>query len=608
MEIRLLPESVWSRIAAGEVVERPASAVKEMVENSLDAGALRIRVRLWDGGRLRIVVEDDGCGIAFDDLALALTPHATSKIAELGDLESIHTLGYRGEALPSLAAVAAVEIRSRPEGEEGGIIRASKGNMDRTRVACPAGTRVQVDEIFADFPARLKFLKSAAGELRRAAGVLREYAICRPEVAFALEHDGREIFATDGCGDRRRVLERLWGSEPAPQKVESEAGRLKLECWWQPRQGRNDIAAFVNGRAVTDPLVKGAVGAVARELTGNWALFFSLDPALIDVNIHPAKAEVRFRYPGEVFEAVRAAAGSLGGPAPLRFEGRSSSRSVAAHSGGFSSSIRAGSGGWNFSDTEPEEPRRGTAAGARPYTGAAPRPIAPAPASGSLFSRIAGPDFRESGPGEPCSFESPTESFQASEGGELGTVEAVSLGQMSVGYLVFDTPEGLAVMDPHAAHERVEYERIRRLAKEGGRAQALFITQPLPPTLALEAEEYRETLEAAGFAFESVDGALHVSSVPTVSGFASEPESLLRASLAALKAEGDGDPVELLWRAWATWACKRAVKLTTRLSLEESLALWRELHACEQPFFCPHGRPTLLRLSASQLSEHFERE
>ena len=239
-EIRELPEGVWTRIAAGEVVERPASAVKELVENALDAGARRVRVRLWDGGRLRIVVEDDGCGIGFEDLPLALLPHATSKLRGIEDLESIRTLGYRGEALASLVAVADLEIRSRPEGGSGGLIRASGGRVtEHVAAACTPGTRVQADELFKELPARRKFMKSASGELRRAASVMREYAVARPDVSFALEHDGREVLSTDGAGDRRRVLERLWGAEPPIQTAEAEAGHLTLIAWLQSQQGRN---------------------------------------------------------------------------------------------------------------------------------------------------------------------------------------------------------------------------------------------------------------------------------------------------------------------------------------------------------------------------------
>jgi len=615
--IRELPESVWARIAAGEVVERPASAVKEMVENALDAGARRIRVRLWDGGRLRIVVEDDGCGIALDDLPLALTPHATSKIGGIEDLEAIRTLGYRGEALASLTAVATVEIRSRPEdGTDGtgGLIRASEGRVsEHTAVNCTAGTRVQVDELFGNLPARRKFLKSAAGELRRAALLMREYAICRPDVSFVLEHDGREVLSTDGSGDRRRAIERLWGLEPAVQTVRSEAGHLSLECWWQPRQGRNDIAAFVNGRAVTDPVVKGAVSAAARELTGNWALLLSIDPSLVDVNIHPAKAEIRFRYPGEVFEAVREAAALLGGPAPVTVrDGRTwSTDSVPPGGRAVTRAAAISREGWGFRDDFSSPSPSPVAERGRT---SAPRGTSK-PTFVSPFSRIEPPPFASEPAKDAVRAESadpPVAGTLPSPRGPDGAEDAVHapdvvyMGQMGSGYLVFDVPEGLVLVDPHAAHERVGYERIRAAAGEG-RVQPLLVPVPLPPTLALEAEEHRETLVRFGFELESCDGGTRLCSIPSVGG-AVEPEALLRGSLGALKEDRDGDAAELLWRTWATMACKAAVKLTTRLSREEALALWRDLHACAQPYFCPHGRPTVLRIDAAQLVGHFGRE
>jgi DNA mismatch repair protein MutL len=611
--IKLLPEGVWSRIAAGEVVERPASAVKEMIENSMDAGARRIRVKLWDGGRVRIVVEDDGTGIAFEELPLALMSHATSKIGGIEDLEAIHTLGYRGEALASLAAVAKVEIRSRPANAAvpaepaGGSIRAYEGRVfDHVRVNCTPGTRVQVDELFVNLPARRKFLKSGAGELRRVAVTLREYAICRPEVGFALEHDGRPVFSTDGGGDRRRAIEQLWGPEPEILTARSKAGHVEVECWWQPRQGRNEVTSFVNGRSVTDPLIKGAVNAAARELTGGWALFFSVDPSLIDVNIHPAKAEIRFRHPGEVFDAVKEAAARLGAPAPVYVHGgrtfsTESRRKDESLSFAPATGTTSGSEGWNFKDADapassmrraPESP-----AGASFY---APRPD-------KLFGRMAMPEMPDFG--EPRQFLEPERSAGdlASPLSPLSQDRTEYLGQLSSGYLVFDAPEGLAIVDPHAAHERVAFERIQAAAKEGERSQDLLTPVPLPPTLQLEAEEKRELLESAGFVLESVEGGLRLAAVPFPVSAGLSPEALLRGSLAALRDGGDGEVTELLWRTWATMACKAAVKATTKLEPEEALALWRDLHLCRQPFFCPHGRPTILKLSAGQLAKHFGR-
>ncbi|MDR1377326.1 MAG: DNA mismatch repair endonuclease MutL [Synergistaceae bacterium] len=624
MGIKLLPEGVWSRIAAGEVVERPASAVKEMIENSLDAGARRIRVKLWDGGRVRIVVEDDGAGIPFEELPLAITPHATSKIGGIEDLEAIHTLGYRGEALASLTAVAKVEIRSRPaNGSEergtpgseeplGGSISAFEGRVfDHVKVNCTPGTRVQVDELFVNLPARRKFLKSAGGELRRAATTLREYAICRPEVSFALEHDGRLVFSTDGSGERRRAVEQLWGAEPEILVSRAKAGHVEVECWWQPRQGRNEITAFVNGRSVTDPLIKGAVNAV-RELTGGWALFFSVDPSLIDVNIHPAKAEIRFRYPKEVFDAVKEAAAQLGAPAPVYVHG-----------------------GHTYSTESAPSPRRSSGPPASaPFN--APRPD-------KLFGRMEMPDFdfgergrapepREAARAESESFAPEnyasesrasenfasesfvsenfvSESFASESRGSSAFQDRTAyLGQLGSGYLVFDTSDGLALVDPHAAHERVEFERIQAAAKEGERSQELLTPMPLPPTLQLEAEEKRELLESVGFILESLEGGLRLAAVPFLANADISPEALLRGSLAALREGGGADATELLWRSWATMACKSAVKATTKLEPEEASALWYNLHGCRQPFFCPHGRPTILKISVSELEKHFGRK
>jgi DNA mismatch repair protein MutL len=625
MGIRLLPEGVWARIAAGEVVERPASAVKEMIENSLDAGARRIRVKLWDGGRLRIVVEDDGGGIAFEELPLALTSHATSKIGGIEDLEAIHTLGYRGEALASLAAVAKVEIRSRPadagpEGSQGGgFIRAYEGRvLDHVRVNCAPGTRVQVDELFVNLPARRKFLKSAAGELRRVAAILREYAICRPEVSFALEQDGRPVFSTDGGGERRRAIEQLWGAEPEILTVRSKAGHVEVECWWQPRQGRSEITSFVNGRSVTDPLIKGAVNAAARELTGGWALFFSVDPSLIDVNIHPAKAEIRFRHPGEVFDAVKAAAEQLGAPAPVYVHG---GRTFSTESKGrgtpsftpLPGTGTSGPGGWSFKD----EPLAGSSSELSRSSEPSASASFHAPRPDKLFGRVEMPDFDFGETRQPLKPAIEPLIEPLIETSELPRAEnlvspllpdAEYLGQLSSGYLVFDAPDGLAIMDPHAGHERVAFERIQAAAKEGERSQALLTPVPLPPTLQLEAEEKRELLESVGFALESVEGGLRLTAMPFLANADLSPETLLRGSLAALRDGGGAEPAELLWRAWATMACKEAVKATTKLEPEEALALWRDLRRCRQPFFCPHGRPTILELSVSQLEKHFGRK
>ncbi len=564
--IKSLPENVWSRIAAGEVVERPASAVKELTENALDAGAARISVALKDGGRLRITVEDDGEGIAFDDLPLALMYHATSKLHEIADLEHIITLGYRGEALASLAAVADVEIRSRqPGNDEGGLVRTHDGKItEHIRVKCSQGTRVQVSDLFSGLPARRKFLKSASGELRRAAVFLREYSVCNPSVAFFLEHDGKEIFSTDGSGDRRGVLAKIWPEGAEIQTINIQSEHMTLECWFQSRagiSGRGDVMSFVNGRAVNDPVIKSAVATAGRELAGNWALFFTLEPSLVDVNIHPAKAEVRFRYPDEIFSSLHNAVKRLGSPGYIPSDTNSPVRiNPAPKMPGPSKRP-----GWNFHDTA---------------------------------QRIA----------NPKSYGHDDINIFADVGNEPAGNDVAFMGQNSGGYLVYDTPEGLAIIDPHAAHERVNYERIKSAAEKSQNVQKLLVPVILHPTLALETAEFESALKDSGFEFENTESGVEMRAVPAIGNVDFEPEALLRASLRALKNNHDGDTRNILWRTWATMACKASVKLTTKLTPDEALTLWRELQECEQKYVCPHGRPVMIELTNEDLLRRFGRE
>ena len=573
--IMALPENVWSRIAAGEVVERPASAVKELTENALDAGASRISVTLSDGGRLRIIVSDNGEGIAYDELPLALMYHATSKLREISDLERISTLGYRGEALASLAAVADVEIRSRRANDtEGGLIRTHDGKItEHLRINCMQGTRVQISDLFSGLPARRKFLKSASGELRRSAVFIREYAVCNPSVSFMLEHDGKEIFSTDGSGERQKVLAKIWpeGAEIQPVNIQSQ--HMTLECWFQSRagiSGRGDVMSFVNGRAVNDPVIKSAVSAAGRELAGNWALFFTLEPSLVDVNIHPAKAEVRFRYPDEIYSLLHNAVKSLGSPAyipAITAESAKSPVKINPSPVKITPSARTQTpqtrSGWNFHDSE--------------------QSISGAKTSGheeNIFAEI------ENDTGESVAF----------------------MGQNSGGYLVYDTHEGLVIIDPHAAHERINYERIKSSAEKSQNVQKLLMPVILHPTLALEAAEFETALKDSGFELENTESGVEMKSVPSIGSVDFEPEALLRASLRALKNNHDGDTRNILWRTWATMACKASVKLTTRLTNDEALTLWRSLHECEQPFVCPHGRPVMIELKNDDLLKRFGRE
>ena len=565
------------------MVERPASVVKEAVENSIDAGASDVKVSLFEGGKLRIVVEDDGEGIAFGELPLAVARHATSKIRSVEELERIQSLGFRGEALASIASVSRFEIRSRrAEDGTGGLLRIEGGRQAmHTPVPCRKGTRISVEDLFYTLPARRKFLKSAASEERRVSALLRDFAVAYPSVVFSENRDGKAGFSSSGDGDRERLLRELWGDAGELRHCETAASHLSLECWWAPFPGktRSLVTSFVNGRAVTDPLIRSAAGSLCRASAGNWVFLFSLDPELLDANIHPAKAEVRFRFPGEVFDTIQQAVLKLSGrvpslpgaavpsfpPSPDR--GRSFSPSPGAGTG------RGGS--WSFRDE------------------------CASPEGGNLFARVAS----ELPPGAGTVLE------EAPAGADGQGRHFRFLGQVASGYLVFETEEGLAVMDPHAAHERIGYERAGRLSAESVTVQKCALPLPVAPSLSVSVREHRDGLEAVGFGFGEQDGQLSLTAYPSLpGGMAEDPLRLLRSVLLEWTEDRKAALEEILWKKLATIACGLSVKLGDRLTASEALALWRNLIECESPWNCPHGRPTVLSLTAKKLESYFGRE
>ena len=582
--IKLLPEDVWSKIAAGEVVERPGSVVKELVENSIDVGVKRIRVSLWDGGKSRIIVEDDGSGISFDDLPLAVTQHATSKLYTTEDLNSIITLGYRGEALASIASVSKLEIRSCPENETGGLIRVNEGRIiEHVTTACPKGTRVQVDELFYNMPARSKFLKASLSELRRCSIVLRDYALAWPGISFGLSHEGKNLFTTDGNGSRKRALSQIWGDSPESITVNVTSGNLSLECWYQPfpSRGRNEISAFVNGRAVNDPIIRAAVANAGKELSGNWALFITISPSLIDVNIHPAKAEIRFRYTNEVFDSIKRAFEIISGnPSKLTF-----------------TNIKKDSEDRKVSEFQLQYNNRNN-------MGFSSR-------SQNLFSRSASSVEAQNFSSKESSIKSwnfndnkPDLVDEIHKNSEP-TVEFVA--QLRSGYLIFETASSVVIMDPHAAHERIMFEKIMEESFDGVKTQTLISPEPLQPTLAIQVQEKEKELNSVGFSFKNENG-LCIAGIPFVLGNSSSPLSILRATLAVLSEnENESKLDEQLMGRWAEIACKSSVKLTSKLHINEAIDLWDKLHSCKQPYTCPHGRPTILTLEYSELTKHFGR-
>jgi DNA mismatch repair protein MutL len=559
MPIRRLPEDVTHRIAAGEVIERPASVVKELLENAIDAGASRATVRIAQGGILSIVVEDDGSGIPAEELPLAVERFATSKLFGIDDLERIHTLGFRGEALASIASVSRFEIRSRQEGTPtGAFIRIEGGRpLAEGPIEAAQGTRVQVDDLFFNLPARRKFLKGSSAEQRRILKVIQETAVVYPQTALLLVADGKTLFRWEG-GSRREILEMVLGASGL-KETRFEKGMVLAEAWrGQPRPGkRTDLLSFVNGRRVTEPTIRSALLALGPETAGDWVILVECPAGEVDVNIHPAKAEVRFRNSGNIFEAVNGAARAV---------------------------IASGT----------ELPIMGTPAAAAP-------PFANRQADFAPWLRVAAP--REEYPSS-CHPLSKTGTEPAPEGPEVSF-----LGTFSEGFLVYSQGDDLVLMDPHAAHERILFDRLREGMKGPIPSQRLGIAATLSPSLSAGVEEHARELGKLGFVFSGQeDGSLLLLAIPNLKGLESvPPEDLLRGTLAALDENSPEPMPDRLANRLAYAACHGAVKLGQRLDRGEALALWEQLSLARVPQACPHGRPTLLRLSGSALKRHFGR-
>ena len=560
MTILRLPEDVTHRIAAGEVIERPASVVKELLENALDAGASLVTIRIVQGGTLSIVVEDDGCGIPAEELPLAVERFATSKLRGIEDLERIATLGFRGEALASIATVSRFEIRSRHEGApEGAFLRIEGGNaVGGGPVETAEGTRVQVDDLFFNLPARRKFLKGFPAEQRRILKVVQETALAVPQVALILVADGKTLLRWEG-GTRQRALESVLAASDV-KTVRFERGTIRAEAWRaNARPGRRtDILSFVNGRRVTEPTIRSALFALGPEAAGDWVVLLECPPNEVDVNIHPAKAEVRFRNSGSVFEAVHGAAKAL-----VSF--------------GAELPVPPGPG----SDFAPFQDRQGE--------------IAP-------WSRVAAP--RDETP-------LPSRAFPGIADGKREVEEDLSfLGSFSEGFLVYAHGDDLVVMDPHAAHERVLFDQLKGALEGPVPSQRLGLGQELSPSLSAGVAEHGDELAKFGFSFlQKDDGSLVLQAVPSCKGLESvSPTDLLRGTINAID-ENSGEPLEnRLADRWAYAACHGAVKLGHRFTPEEAISLWRQLALARTPQACPHGRPTLLRLSGLQLKRHFGRK
>ena len=593
--IRLLPDTLVSQIAAGEVVERPASVVKELVENSLDAGARAIAVTLAQGGAKRIKITDDGRGIAVEDLPLAVARHATSKIATLADLEQVATLGFRGEALASIASVARLSITSRTtEAPHAWRVSAEGGPAGNVEPAAhPAGTSVEVGDLYFNTPARRKFLKTEATEFGHAAEAFHRVALARPDVAMTLRHNERVSahYTTSGLAER---IVAVLGDEFArhAREVDERAGSLRIHGYagspTHARGSRDAQYLFVNGRFVRDRLLAHALReAYADVLHGDrfasYALFIEIDPGQVDVNVHPAKTEVRFRDPRPVHQFVlhavsRALAGTAAETAPT----------VAVPVTPVTPALR-----------EPFQHRLGVEQPVAAYEAMfAGLRSASAPAG---FADVLAPT-RDVAP-TPLTLPEPREAGEHPLGYALAQLHGV--------YILAQNRAGLVLVDMHAAHERILYERLKNAL-----ADHRFVAQPLliPVTLAAEpldvatADENAATLGAIGFEVSPLSPtALAVRAVPELVASGDIP-ALVRGLLADIREYGASQVLaerqnELL----GTMACHGAVRANRALTVPEMNALLRQMEETERSGQCNHGRPTWYQLTLADLDRLFLR-
>jgi len=590
MPIRLLAPEVASQIAAGEVVERPASVVKELVENALDAGAKNVTINILDAGRRLIEVSDDGSGIPADEMPLAVERHATSKLQNAGDLFNINTLGFRGEALASIASVSRLSITSRVASAPAGArIRVEAGLAGSPEPAgAPVGSSVRVEDLFYNVPARLKFLKQDLTERRAIDGIITRYALAYPAVRFRLSEGGASpSLQTTGDGDRRAILAKLYGVDVARDMLEvlAQDEGLKLSGYISPasltRSNRKEITFFINGRWVSDtPLTQALIQAYHTLLmVGRYpltALFLEIDPQNVDVNVHPAKAQVRFKNQDIVFSFVQ----------------RSARRALLAYSP--VAAIAPAQSLWSGAQTQSWQEQNN------------PWNSPPAAANNGLEWALAHDDLP--GTNQPETL-TPAQTETQAAAFNLPIMRLV--GQIGSTYLIAEGPDGLYLIDQHAAHERVLFERLMAQHQRKNIASQALLTPQLvqmPPASAKILEEQLPILQHFGFTVESFGpNAFQVRAIPQI--FAgNDPAAALRALVEDF--EEDETPLQNEIEAKiAARVCKRmAVKAGKTLLPEEQRALLTDLENCDSPRTCPHGRPTMIHLSVDMLERQFGRK
>jgi DNA mismatch repair protein MutL len=583
MPIHVLLPEVASQIAAGEVIERPASVVKELIENSLDAEAHFISIIVEGGGKRLIEVADDGVGIPPDELPLAIARHATSKLTSADDLFHISTLGFRGEALASIGSVALLRIISRQAGAELGacLLMEGGGRSWVEPLGTPVGTLIRVENLFYNVPARLKFLKNDAAERTQIDGLVTRYALAYPQVRFYLKQEGRTALQTSGNGDRREVLGSLYGVDIARQMLEvlAEYDNLGITGFISPisltRSNRREITFFVNGRPIQDPSLTTALLQAYHNLlmVGRFplaVLFLEIPSDSIDVNVHPTKAEVRFRDRDQVFSGVqRAVRRALLAYTPIPGLESSTSKFPAWRYPGDAPSGQLNPA-WEFS---------GGMRSARQEQDQVLTGLEPSPTGQPSLPGHAVPLLRP-------------------------------VGQLASTYLVAEGPDGLYLIDQHAAHERILFERF--MSQRGGSIPTQTLLQPvtvdLTPAGTRQLGDQLPLLKKLGFQIEPFGGnTFMVRGIPSL--LAGMPVAdAVRVIVEDFEEDETPLQAEIEARLIAR-VCKRtAIKAGRVLSMEEQRALLNDLESCQSPRTCPHGRPTMIHISVDLLERQFGRK
>jgi len=554
--IIVLDDGLVSKIAAGEVVERPASVVKELVENAIDAGAKRISVDIKDGGKKLIKVTDDGYGMSPEDARLSIERHSTSKIRSIDDLFNIRTLGFRGEALPSIASISRFElVTCDGNGTGTKLVMEGAKLKDQTKTGCPKGTTVTVEDLFFNTPARLKFQKSRATELSNVVDITSKFMLSNPQIALKLKSDGEEILSSLGTGELLDSIASVYGVDMAKIMLEVKGDKVRGYAS-QPvvtKSDRYGESFFVNGRFVRNALLSRALEEAYRSLipSGKYpisVLFISADPADVDVNVHPTKREVKFSRPDVVMKAITAAVSKALGEI-----------GVEAEAGSYSGSWKVAQDSW-----KPEMIR--------------------------IFD------------------ENPNDKYQMTNESPMTNDKIGTLFQFNLTYIVTADGEDLIIIDQHAAHERIMYEKIKNKVISG--IQTLLVPESIeiePSQFALISDNLGEIKEL-GFDIEifgkntvmvrGIPAALKIRNIDTA---LSEIISELSSSFKIKSVEERREAI------WKMMACKAAVKAGDKLSYVEMASLIRELYSTSNPTTCPHGRPTMAKISRSEMEKMFGR-